>query len=101
MRILWLHEANFSSKQRSLLELYLTKSGIDPANIFFVSIHSKVQNLWIRKAKTKNKWICNPEKGNDFFKALDYYIDMVKCDIIIINDAATLIIIISHLTISI
>ena len=90
MRILWLHEAHFSGKQRSLLELYLNKSGIDPANIFFVSIHSKVQNLWVRKAKTKNKWICNSEKGNDFFKALDYYIDMVKCDLIIINDAATL-----------
>jgi len=90
MRILWLHEAHFSGKQRSLLELYLDKSGIAPANIFFVSIHSKVERLWIRKAKTKNKWICNIDKQVDFFDILNYYINMVKCDMIVINDTATL-----------
>lgn len=90
MRILWLHEANFSGKQRGLLELYLRRSKLDPANIFFVSIHSKIPNMWMRKAKTKNTWICNPEKIGEFFKSLDYYIQMTKCDMIVINDGATL-----------
>lgn len=89
-RILWLHDARFSAKQRALLENYLRKAHLNPANIFFASIHTKVDSLWMRKAKTKNKWICNPEKGNEFFKTLDYYIKTTKCDLIVINDAATL-----------
>ncbi len=90
MRILWLHEANFSGKQRGLLELYLRKSKIDPADIFFVSIHTKIDKLWIRKPKTKNTWICNPEKEGVFHSTLEYYIKMTKCDLIVINDNASL-----------
>lgn len=89
-RILWLHEKNFSGAQRHMLEKYMQKIGLNPADIFFVSIHHKVPNMWMRKAKTKNTWICNPEKESIFHETLDYYLKATKCTLIVINDAATL-----------
>jgi len=88
--ILWLHDAKFSGAQRNLLEKYMHKTDLNPADIFFVSIHHKVPNMWMRKAKTQNKWICNPEKEREFFKSLDYYAKTTKCTLIVVNDAATL-----------
>lgn len=89
-RILWLHPSNFSGEQRSMLERYMHRVKLNPANIFFVSLHHKVSKMWVRKAKTKNKWICNSEKHDDVIKELDHYIKATKCSLIVVNDAATL-----------
>ncbi len=97
-RILWLHQTGFSGAARHLLEKYMQKTGLNPADIFFVSIHHKVPNMWIRKAKTKNKWITNQEKENEFHKTMDYYIKATKCTLIVVNDAATLGFITGHYT---
>ena len=90
MAILWLHQQNQSANQRFILENYLNAADINPAEIFYITLHSKIQNLWIRKSKTKNVWVCNQEKKKEFFKNLDEYITKLHPKIIVINDRATL-----------
>ncbi len=97
-RILWLHQQSFSGAGRYLLEKYMQKTGVNPADVFFISIHHKVPNMWMRKKSTKNTWICNQEKANEFHKTMDYYIEATKCTLIVVNDAATLGFITGHYT---
>ena len=89
-KILWLHSPKFSGAQRSMLENYMRKADVNPANAFFLSMHMRVQNMWIKKGKTKNKFICNPTKKEEFFNALDGYIDKINPKVIVVNDVATL-----------
>lgn len=89
-KVLWLTAKNFSGKQRSLLTLHLHKAKIDPAQIFYVCMHNKIASLWIRKPGTKQTWICNEEKSNEFDNVLAEYIEKIEPSIIVISDEASL-----------
>lgn len=90
MTILWLHQQNFSATSRYLTENYIKAAGINPAEISYISMHNKVNNLWFRKPGTKNKWICNFEKKAAFHKCLSDYVEIFEPKIIVVNDRASL-----------
>ena len=86
----WLDQHNRTASTRLISGNYLYAADINPAEIFYITRQSKIQNLWIRKPKTKNVWVCNLEKKKEFFKNLDEYIAKLHPKIIVINDRATL-----------
>ncbi len=90
MTILWLHGRTYSSGHRFLVEAYMKAADIDTTQVLYMSLHNKIKNLWTRKEKTKNKWICNPLKKTECLNELDNYIKMFKPSLLVINDAATL-----------
>ncbi len=100
-RILFLHGKNFSGALRSTIENYLNKANISPANCFFVTMHYKVPNFWVKKPKTKDSWMVVPEKKQAFYTALDDYVEKINPKIIAVyNDEATLLMLTGNKSIS-
>ncbi len=88
--ILWLHKKSFSQAQMWMVTEACKQSKLDIAQIAFHSIEQYVPGMYVKKAKTKNKWIINEAKRSAFFTRLDFYIKNVRPKIIVINDVPTL-----------
>lgn len=88
-RILWLTNPSFSSKTQYSTTKYFHKAGINPATVFFTSLHKRIANMWVNKGKSKvMTW--NIELNNRVLQEVDKLIETMKPKIIVIQDRATL-----------
>ena len=90
MSVLWLHDNKLSSKMSAMHELMLVRAGIPKQKINLVNIRNRVPDMWIKKPGTKNKYIRNAAREQQFFEYLDGLIERLSVTTIIVQDSATL-----------
>jgi DNA polymerase I-like protein with 3'-5' exonuclease and polymerase domains len=90
-KVLWLHGRGLSDKQRNAFESIMRRRAINPASIFWTSMHTRIPDMgvWIGAVK-KKKYKPNELRRAEFFAQLDKLLDMFKITTVVVNDQVTL-----------
>lgn len=87
-KMIWFSAKNLTSKMAYRLQESQRKIGLQTNGIFYMSVVTRVPQLWQQKGKTKR--IVNPLRLKMLERVVDEYIEKIKPKLIVVNDNAVL-----------